>query len=188
MNGILVIVSSPSGGGKTTIIHTILNMYSEKFVYSISATTRKMRSGEVDGKDYFFLTEEQFIKDIENHRFLEWEQVHGYYYGTPKLYIDQCIRNGKYVLLDIDVNGALQVAKKYENNTITIFISPPSQIELINRLKNRKTDTEEEIEKRLKRIPVEMELSKYFNYIVINDKIDDTVNKIIEIINRFRSN
>jgi len=185
MKGLLVIVSSPSGGGKTSIIKKLLEKYPGNYVYSISATTRKPRPGEVDGKDYFFLGEDQFKKDIEQNRFLEWEIVHGYYYGTPKAYIEKCINDGKYVFLDIDVNGALRVAKNYPDRTITIFISPPSIDELVERLKNRKTDSQEEIDRRLVRIPMEMKKSKQFKYVVVNDKLDKTVSEVDNIIKNF---
>ncbi len=188
MKGLLVIISSPSGGGKTSIIHKILKKYPEKYVYSISATTRKPRSGEVDGKDYFFLSEEQFRKDIENNLFLEWENVHGYLYGTLKNYIDKCINEGKYVLLDIDVNGALRIVDNYPERTITIFVSPPSMDMLIVRLKNRKTDSAGEIDRRLERIPLEMEKAKQFDHIVINDKLDTTVEHVVRIVENFRVN
>lgn len=182
MKGLLVIISSPSGGGKSSIIHKILKKYPKQFVYSISATTRKPRPGETKGKDYFFLSEEQFRNDINNNLFLEWENVHGYLYGTPKTYIEKCIDEGKYVLLDIDVNGALRVARNYPERTITIFVSPPSIDELIERLRNRKTDSDGEINKRLERIPMEIEKAKQFNHIVINDQLDRTVEEVVRII------
>jgi len=182
MTGMLVIISSPSGGGKTSIIQKILQKYPEQYVYSISATTRKPRPGEVNGKDYFFLSEEQFRNDIENNLFLEWENVHGYLYGTPKSYIEKCIDDGKYVLLDIDVNGAFRIAENYPEKTITIFVAPPSMDMLIERLKNRKTDSAGEINKRLERIPMEMEKAKQFDHIVINDKLDTTVEEVIRIV------
>lgn len=188
MKGLLVIISSPSGGGKTSIIQKILQKYPEQYAYSISATTRKPRPGETDGKDYFFLSEEQFRKDIENDLFLEYENVHGYLYGTPKTYIEKCIDEGRYVLLDIDVNGALRVADNYPERTITIFVSPPSMDLLIERLKNRKTDSAGEINRRLKRIPLEVEKAKQFDHILINDKLDTTVEQVVRIVENFKVN
>lgn len=182
MKGLLVIISSPSGGGKTSIIQKILKRNPERYVYSISATTRKPRPGEIDGKDYFFLNEKQFRKDIENNLFLEWENVHGYLYGTPKNYIEKCVDDGKYVLLDLDVNGALEVAQNYPEKTITIFISPPSIEQLIERLRNRKTDSAGEINRRLERIPMEMEKAKQFDHVVINDQLDKTVGQVVQFI------
>jgi guanylate kinase len=182
MKGLLVILSSPSGGGKTSVIYRIIEKYDGNFVYSISATTRQPRPGEKNGKDYFFLTQQEFEDQINNDSLLEWEQVHGYCYGTPKSYVEQAIAAGKFVLLDIDVNGALQIAHKFPQNTLTIFVVPPSLDELIQRLRNRKTDSENEINKRLERIPVEMEQSKRFDYVVINEKLENTVEEIVKII------
>lgn len=182
MKGLLVILSSPSGGGKTSVIYRIIEKYDGNFVYSISATTRQPRPGEKNGKDYFFLTQQEFEDQINNDSLLEWEQVHGYCYGTPKSYVEQAIAAGKFVLLDIDVNGALQIAHKFPQNTLTIFVAPPSLDELIQRLRNRKTDSENEINKRLERIPVEMEQSKRFDYVVINEKLENTVEEIVKII------
>ena len=185
MGGLLVIMSSPSGGGKTTIIQRILKQYPDAFAYSISATTRKMRPGEKDGVDYFFLSEQEFQQDVENSKFLEWEEVHGYYYGTPLSYIEKLVTTGKHVFLDIDVNGALQVKKKYPGKAITIFIAPPSVDELIKRLKNRKTDSDQEINRRLQRIPMEMEKSDQFEFIIINEEIGKSVREVLEIIRRY---
>lgn len=182
MKGLLVILSSPSGGGKTSVIYRIIEKYDGNFVYSISATTRQPRPGEKNGKDYFFLTQQEFEDQINNDSLLEWEQVHGYCYGTPKSYVEQAIAAGKFVLLDIDINGALQIAHKFPQNTLTIFVAPPSLDELIQRLRNRKTDSENEINKRLERIPVEMEQSKRFDYVVINEKLENTVEEIVKII------
>jgi len=185
MKGKLVIVSSPSGGGKTSIIHQLLHKYPGKYVYSISATTRKPRPGEVDGTDYLFITEEQFRDDVEKNLFLEWERVHDYLYGTRKAFIEKCVNDGKVVLLDLDVNGALRVAQNFPENTVTIFIAPPSIEKLIERLKNRQTDSQAEIDNRLVRIPMEMEKSKLFDHVVINDKLDKTAEQVAEIIDSY---
>ncbi len=187
MRGVLVIISSPSGGGKTSVIQKILKKYPDQYAYSISATTRKPRPGEVDGKDYFFLSEAQFQKDIENNYFLEYENVHGYLYGTPKAYIEKRIMEGKKVLLDIDVNGALRIVQNYPERTIAIFIAPLSIEMLIERLRNRQTDSDEEINRRLERIPMEMEKAKLFDHVVINDKLDTTVEEVVRIIENFNN-
>ncbi|MBC8183429.1 guanylate kinase [candidate division KSB1 bacterium] len=184
MDGFLILISSPSGGGKTTIIHKILETDPEKFIYSVSATTRKLRPGEIHGKDYFFLTEKQFFEKVEKKYFLEWEEVHGYYYGTDSDFIKKNIIDGKCVLLDLDVNGSLRVAQNYEGSAITIFIAPPSVDELVKRLKKRNTDSEQEINKRLKRIPLEMKKSKQFDFVVANNKLSETVNNVIKIIEK----
>ncbi|MDZ7377024.1 MAG: guanylate kinase [candidate division KSB1 bacterium] len=185
MQGLLIILSSPSGGGKTSVIQKILARDPERFVYSISATTRKPRPGEIDGKDYFFMTESEFRQGIENGKFLEWESVHGHLYGTPRDYIDSCLKKGKHILFDIDVNGALKVAKVLPEQTLTIFLAPPSIETLIQRLKSRNTDSAEEINTRLQRIPMEMEKARLFDYVVVNQDLDTTVAQVLEIIDNF---
>lgn len=187
MKGLLVILSSFSGGGKTSIIQKILNKCPDQFAYSISATTRKPRPGEVNGKDYFFLTGKQFRDDIERSVFLEWEKVHGYYYGTPRAYIEKFIDQGKVVLLDIDVNGALKLAQLFRQRTITIFISQPSMNVLVQRLKDRKTDSDTEVDKRLERIPMEMKKSKQFDYVIINDNLEKSADEVIRIVESFNT-
>ncbi|HDP98565.1 MAG TPA: guanylate kinase [bacterium] len=181
-NGLLVVISSPSGGGKTTIIRKIVERDPQRCVYSISATTRAPRSGEQNGKDYYFLDDEAFQAKIEQGEFLEWERVHGYYYGTDLSSIQVWLQQGKVVLLDLDVKGALQVANILKDQTVTIFIAPPSLDTLIKRLKNRKTDSNEEIEKRLERIPMEMEKSKKFDAVIVNENLDKTVDQVLKII------
>jgi len=188
MSGLLVIMSSPSGGGKTTIIQKILAQYPEKFTYSISATTRKMRPGEKDGIDYYFLSAQEFQEAIENSRFLEWEEVHGYLYGTPLAPIEKLAASGKHVFLDIDVNGALQVKKKYPGQAITIFIAPPSTEELVRRLKNRKTESQGEINRRLTRLPMEMEKSALFDFTIVNENADHSAHEVLSILRRYDPN
>ncbi len=179
---LLVILSSPSGGGKSTVIKRLLKHNEIDFIYSVSCTTRKPRQGEVDGKDYFFLSEEEFQKKIEQNEFLEWEQVHHYYYGTSRVLVEQWLSWGNVVLLDIDVNGALTIQQKFNNRAISIFLEPPSVNELINRLKKRKTESREEIAKRLERVPLELEKKKYFDFIIKNNNLDNTVKKTLNII------
>lgn len=182
--GLLVIVSSPSGGGKTTILNRLLNVNEFDFQYSISTTTRRPRTGEISGKDYFFISEQEFLAEIDKNEFLEWEHVHQYYYGTPKKSIERCLKEGKIILLDIDVKGGLKIKEKYPNQTISIFFEPPSMEDLVKRLKGRKTETQDEINKRLTRVPFEMQKKKFFDYIIVNDKIDGTVDKVIKIIKK----
>ena len=188
MNGLLVIISSPSGGGKTSVIKKLIENSEINFEYSISATTRKPRPDDINGKDYIFLSEKEFLSKKNKGEFLEWEQVHQYYYGTPKEKIEQWLNEDKIVLLDIDVNGGAQIKQNYPDNTISIFIEPPSLEELIARLKNRKTDSKEEINKRLRRVPLEMEKKKLFDYIVVNDKLEDTIKQMVNIIKKYKYN
>lgn len=186
MNGLLILFASPSGGGKTTVIHKLIEKFPDKFVYSVSSTTRTPRPNEIDGKDYLFLSVKEFQKRVRKNQFLEWEEVHGYYYGTDMDFINRSLKSGKNVLLDLDVNGSLAVAKKFDGKVITIFLTPPSLDELVNRLQNRKTDSKEDIKKRLTRIPMEMEKSKHFDYIIQNDNLETTVNKVLDILLNFK--
>lgn len=175
-----IVFSAPSGGGKTTIVKKLNERHPET-VISISATTRPKRINEQDGVDYYFLDKETFEKYIKEGKFLEYELVHGNYYGTLKEVVDRHIAEGKVVLFDIDVNGALSIKKHYPD-AILIFLKPPSEQALIERLKKRKTETEESIRKRLSRLPYEYDQAAKFDYIVINDDLDETIRKIEEYI------
>ncbi len=172
--------SSPSGGGKTTIVKYLAEKY-DKLVISVSATTRAKRRGEIEGRDYYFLTEEQFKKAVEAGRFLEYEIVHGSFYGTLKDKVDQSIKQGNSVLFDIDVNGA-QAIKKHYPQAATFFIKPPGKDELVHRLKNRRSEDQLAIRQRLERMEFEYSQAGRFDYIVINDQLQDTIREIEEII------
>ena len=172
--------SAPSGAGKTTIIKHLLEKYDNLSV-SVSATTRAMRKGEVEGIDYYFLKREQFEKYIKDDKFLEYEKVHSDYYGTLKEKVQQLVDSGKTVLFDIDVNGALNIKKNYPETEL-IFIKPPSIAILIERLKKRKSETEESLKKRLQRIDYEYSKAELFDYIVINDDLDKAVSEVEAII------
>jgi guanylate kinase len=180
--GLLVILSSPSGGGKTTILKELRQHHEFAFEYSVSATTRAPRSGEIDGVHYHFLTEDQFRKKVGRGEFFEWEPVHRYYYGTLRAPINAWLKDGKIVLLDIDVNGGIRIKQQLPDQTISIFIAPPSEDVLIDRLKNRKTDSPEEIENRLVRVPMEMNKKDLYDYVIINESIDTCVQQVIDII------
>lgn len=164
--GKLIAISAPSGTGKTTITRKVLKYFPE-IVFSVSATTRTKRKNEVDGKHYFFITEEEFKKKIENKEFIEWEKFYGYYYGTYKSFVENVINNGKSILLEIDVNGALNLKKLYPD-AVLIYIVPPSIDELTRRLKNRNTECKEDLEKRIKRSTMELSLKDKFDYLVEN--------------------
>lgn len=176
----LVVLSAPSGGGKTTICR----MLSEKnpdFRLSISATTRPPRANEKDGVHYYFLSEEEFLDKVKRGEFLEYEKVHGNYYGTLKSKLKEILEAGHTVLFDIDVYGALNIKKHYPKS-ILIFIRPPSLAELKRRLRKRHTDDESEIEKRLQRLPEEYARAVYFDYDIINNDLNETVERIQKII------
>jgi guanylate kinase len=178
--GKLVALSAPSGAGKSTIAKFLLERNPD-FKLSISATTRPPRFTETHGVDYYFMSKEEFLKRVERGEFLEYEEVHGNYYGTLKATIDELLSQGATVILDIDVNGALNIKKHYPD-ALLIFIKPPSIEELRRRLMSRKTETPESIEKRLQRLPLEYEKAEKFDVQVINDNLEETIQKIEEII------
>lgn len=169
--GSTIIISGPSGSGKGTVVK-LLNK--EKFSLSISATTRKPREGEVNGREYFFLERDEFIELRENDGFLEHVEFCGNMYGTPVSYVNEQMALGKNVVLEIEVYGALQIKEMYPD-CILIFLVPPSYEVLKQRLVNRGTEDEEAIERRLYRTTEELEMSKKYDYIVVNDKIEDSV-------------
>jgi len=172
--------SAPSGAGKTTIIKHLLQKYPE-LALSVSATTRPKRNYESDGKDYFFLSQDAFQKAVDKGRFLEYEEVHGNYYGTLKDKVEELIDRGKSVLFDIDVKGALSVKKAYKNS-ILIFIKPPDSEALRKRLSNRKSEDEETIARRLERQTFEYEQSRFFNFTVINDDLQQAIQEVEKLI------
>ena len=179
-NGILVVISGPSGAGKGTIVGRILTEL-DNIGFSTSMTTRGPREGEVDGRDYFFVTEEEFKKAIEEDAFVEYANVHGNYYGTPKSEVASRLEQGMNVLLDIDVQGAMNVKKQMPEG-VFIFISPPSMEELRARLEGRGKDSAEDIERRLKNAEGEMKLIGEYDYHVVNDDLDTAVKEVKEII------
>jgi len=176
------VFSAPSGGGKTTIVRYILKKFPE-LVFSVSATTRKKRATEVEGKDYFFISEEEFKKKIENDEFVEWEKFYDYYYGTLKSFVNDNLAMGKNVVLELDVKGALNIRKQYPD-AVLIFISPPSLEILKERLKKRNTETEEDFRKRIERAGWEIEYSKYFDYVITNDDLEKAKQKAEEIVKK----
>lgn len=176
----LFVISGSSGVGKGTVLNAFLKKHPE-FMLSISCTTRKPRQGEVDGVNYFFLTQENFKECINNNKFLEWAEFAGNYYGTKKKYINQCLEEGKDIILEIETKGALQV-KKQMPEAVLIFIAPPSLEALEARLRGRHTEDEDTIQKRLNEVKVELELAEQYDYQVINDNLEDAITKLEEII------
>jgi guanylate kinase len=173
--GMLLIISGPSGSGKGVVLKELLP--SDNFALSVSVTTRRPRAGEVHGKDYFFCTTEQFFDKIKNDELLEHATFVGNYYGTPRAYVQEQIDAGKTVVLEIDVNGALQVKEKFPESVL-IFLMPPTMQELRGRLVGRNTETAETIEDRLHRASEEVKLIEKYDYLVINDEVKTAVNKI----------
>lgn len=183
--GILMIVSGPSGSGKGTVVNELIKEGS--FALSISVTTRKPRPGEVDGEHYFFKTKEQFEELIENDRLLEWACFCDNFYGTPVEYVEKQMKLGKDVLLEIEVQGALQVKEKFPE-TVLVFMIPPTLNDLRNRLTGRGTESEEVIEKRIKRASDEIELIEKYDYVVINNRIEDAKEDLLKIVDAEKMN
>ena len=179
--GIIFVISSPSGGGKTTICRRILKE-SPELSYSISATSRRPRLGEEDGKDYFFISKEEFDKKIGKGEFAEWAEVHGHHYGTPRKFLEEALRSGRDIILDIDVKGALKIKERYKGFSCLIFLLPPSLETLAARLKKRKTDDEKDIEKRLAKAKEEIASLKEYDYAVVNQNLSQAVEEVRAII------
>lgn len=176
IKGSLIILSGPSGAGKGTI-HNELLKNNKNLKYSVSMTTRSPRDGEVDGVDYFFVDVNKFKEEIEKDSFLEYAEVHGNFYGTPKDYVEKCLSDGYDIILEIDIQGALNIKEKYKDG-IFVFIMPPSMKELKNRLIKRGTETKDKLIERFKNAYKEInEFSKY-NYVVINDEVENAVKKV----------
>lgn len=178
--GFLLVLSGPSGSGKGTVSEAIMKKNKE-IVYSTSVTTRRPRPGEVSGQNYFFVSKEEFEDMVEKDELLEHAFVHTNYYGTPKKFVFDEIEKGEIVLLEIDVQGALQIKKKYKE-AIFIFLIPPTMEELKNRLIKRDTETEEEINTRYKNAFRELNFVGEYDYFVVNDKVDEAVTDIENII------
>ena len=180
-NAKLYVFSAPSGSGKTTIVRDVLKNYPE-FVFSISATTRKKRSVEKDGVDYFFVSEEEFRKKIIADEFVEWEKFYDYYYGTLKSFVDGNLAKGLSTVFEVDVKGALNIKKHYPNSVL-IFIAPPSIEELRERLIKRNTETDVDLKKRIERAEMELGFKSQFDYVVSNINLEQAkkeVRKIVE--------
>ncbi|RMH62021.1 MAG: guanylate kinase [Calditrichaeota bacterium] len=175
-----IVFSAPSGAGKTTIVKRLLEKYPELAV-SISATTRPRRPGEQDGVDYIFMNEDAFKKAVAAGRFLEYEQVHGNYYGTLKSTVEELRRAGKTVVFDIDVKGALNIRAQYPESFL-IFIKPPDLNVLIERLKGRKSETEATLRKRLQRIEFEYTFMDRFDRVIVNDELEHAVAEVEKVI------
>jgi len=185
MEGKLVIISAPSGAGKTTIVRHLLNS-GLNLSFSISATTRPLGSDEIDGKDYFFLTVPEFKKRIDSEEFVEWEEVYqNLLYGTLKSELERIWREGNHVLFDVDVQGGINLKNKFGANAIAIFIMPPSVDELENRLNKRGTDNPEKIKMRVEKAKEELDLARQLDLVIVNDKLDKAQNDVISKVTSF---
>ncbi|MEN6385606.1 MAG: guanylate kinase [Phycisphaerales bacterium] len=182
--GVIIVISGPSGVGKSTICKQVIKKFEDQIYLSVSATTRTKKAGEKDGVDYFFLSREEFKTQIDAGNFLEYAEVFGNLYGTPKDKIQQQLDKGKIVLLEIDVQGAQQVKKIFPEANL-IFIMPPQNRELKNRIIGRGRDDEADVEKRLAGAGMEIAAGwQHYDFIVINDKLQPAVEETIDIINK----
>lgn len=180
--GAILAISAPSGTGKTTILKKVLKDFPE-LVFSVSATTRKKRENEKDGIDYFFITENEFKRKIINNEFVEWEKFYDYYYGTYKSFIDDNINQGKSIVAEVDVKGALSLKKIY-SEAVLIFIYPPSFDELEKRLKKRNTENDSDFKKRIERAKMELRLKEKFDYFVENKDLEKAISETKRLIKK----
>jgi guanylate kinase len=181
----LILFCGPSGSGKTTIVKYLLDNV-PGLAFSVSATTRKIRANEVDGKDYYFLSIDDFRKKIENNEFLEWEQVYeNGYYGTLKSEIIRISLNGKTAVFDIDVEGGMNIKRQFTDNLLDVFVSPPNEEELRKRLIARATETPETLEARVKKASHELTYSNRFSHLIINKNIEEAFEKALQLVQAF---
>lgn len=181
----LIIVSAPSGAGKTTIVKHLLSTF-PSLAFSISATSRNMRKGEVDGNDYFFMSDEAFRQKIDSGDLLEWEEVYkGSYYGTLKSEVNRMLQDGRDVIFDVDVVGGLNIKKEFGQRALSVFVSPPSLQALEDRLNCRNTDSPETINKRIAKAELEMSFADKFDYILVNDNLNKAKDTIVDLVREF---
>jgi len=185
MNGKVIIITAPSGAGKTTVVKHLLKTFPE-LAFSVSATTRSKREGETDGKDYYFLSEADFKNKIAAGEFLEWEEVYaGRFYGTLFSDVEKLNSEGKTVVFDVDVKGAVNIKNKYGNNALAVFVKAPTFEILVERLKARSTESEAELQKRMERMQYELTFESRFDTTLINDKLEQTLIRAETLVRNF---
>jgi len=178
--GLILVISAPSGVGKTTLCKRLLQV-SSSFISSVSFTTRRPRRNEIEGVDYYFVSQKEFQKMIEKRRFIEWTEVHGRLYGTSVKLLDQAIKEEKDVLLEVDVTGGAEIKKNYLQ-AVLIFLLPPSWQELEKRLANRRTEDEEKLARRIKQAKREIKYAPHYDYFIVNDDINRALEDLLAII------
>ncbi len=176
---LIIIITGPSGAGKTTLLKYLPP---EKFYFSISHTTRSPRKGEINGKDYYFVSKEKFLEMVKNDEFLEWVEVFGTFYGTAKSEIEKAFSQNKHLILDIEVIGATRMRSYFGNSAVFIFVLPPSIEELKKRLEKRGTEDANKIRERIQRSKEEIKFASWFDYIIINDDLEKAKNELFSII------
>ena len=185
MNKKLIVVAAPSGAGKTTIVHHLLAVF-PSLAFSVSATTRVCRAHEIDGEDYYFIFAESFRARVANNEFLEWEEVYeNQYYGTLFSEITRLWAEGKNVIFDIDVKGALNIKKAFPVEALTVFVKPPSKETLLERLRNRKTEDAKSLEKRINRATLELTYEPKFDTVVVNDELQKALADAEKVVKDF---
>jgi guanylate kinase len=184
--GKLIVFSAPSGSGKTTIVRHLLGIEALNLEFSISATSREKRGNEIEGKDYYFLTTKAFKNKIKNDEFLEWEEVYrDNFYGTLKTEVERIWALGKNVIFDIDVSGGLRIKRKFPEETLAIFVKPPSIDELKIRLKKRKTESEDKINMRVAKASAELATAPLFDTIIVNDNLEKALEEAKQQVDAF---
>ncbi len=179
----IIIITAPSGAGKTTIVQYLLQQYPKQLAFSISATTRPCRANEADGRDYYFLSKEIFQQKIQQNEFVEWEMVYeGKYYGTLQSELERIWKTGRIPVLDIDVKGALHIQRRFPESSVSLFIQPPSVKELKRRLESRGTETKESLEARVNKAAYELSFKDHFNYAIVNNHLEDACREAEKII------
>jgi guanylate kinase len=185
-DGKLIVFSAPSGSGKTTIVRHLLKQEKLNLEFSISATSREKRGDEVDAKDYYFLSASAFKSKIKNDEFLEWEEVYrDNFYGTLKTEVERIWALGKHVIFDIDVSGGLRIKRKFPEQTLAVFVKPPSIDELKIRLKKRKTESEDKINMRIAKASAELATAPLFDVIIENDNLDNALSEAYSLVSDF---
>ncbi|MGB4204840.1 MAG: guanylate kinase [Bacteroidales bacterium] len=188
MENKMIIISAPSGAGKTTLVKHLLSVRND-LEFSISACSRAKRDGELDGRDYYFMKKEEFKRKIENNEFVEWEEVYpGSFYGTLRSELHRIWSKGKHVIFDVDVVGGLNIKKQFPENTLAVFIQPPSVEVLEMRIRKRQSDSDDKIRERISKAEWEMTFANEFDRIVVNNEISVAKTDLLNLVNEFLDN